>query len=106
MQDAKDNGKKALEILRQHYAGSEKPRIIALYTELTSLVKRSGEYVMDYVIRAETAAAALNSVSENVSNSLLIATVLKGMPDSFKPFVTVITQSDKQQTFAEFKAAL
>ena len=106
MRDAMDDGKKALEILRQHYASSSKPRIISLYTELTSLVKRSDESVTDYVIRAETAAAALNNADENVSDSLLIAMVLKGLPESFKPFVVVVTQSDKQQTFTEFKAAL
>ena len=106
MRDAKDDGKKALGILRQHYAGSGKPRIISLYTELTSLVKRSDESVTDYVIRAETAAAALNNADEKVSDSLLIAMVLKGLPESFKPFVVVVTQSDKQQTFVEFKAAL
>lgn len=106
MRDAIDDGRKALAILRQHYAGSGKPRIISLYTELTSLVKRSDESVTDYVIRAETAAAALNSVNENVSDSLLIAMVLKGLPESFKPFVVVVTQSDKEQTFTEFKAAL
>jgi len=30
----------------------------------------------------------------------------KGLPESFKPFVVVVTQSDKEQTFTEFKAAL
>ena len=50
MRDAADDGKKALEILRQHYAGTGKPRIITLYTELTSLLKRAGESVTDYVI--------------------------------------------------------
>ena len=34
IRDAKDNGKKALKILREHYLGTSKPRIIALYTEL------------------------------------------------------------------------
>ena len=108
MRDVMDDGKtkKALEILRQHYAGSSKPRIISLYTELTSLVKSSNELVTDYVIRAETAAAALNSANENVSDSLLIAMVFKGLPESFKPFVVVVKQSDKEQTFTEFKAAL
>ena len=53
MRDAADDGKKALEILRQHYAGTGKPQIITLYTELTSLLKRAGESVTDYVIRAE-----------------------------------------------------
>ena len=95
-----------MEILRAYYAGSGKPRIIALYAELTSLVKHPKESVTDYVIRAETAAAALNNVGENVSDNLLIAMVLKGLPESFKQCVVVVTQSDKQQTFTEFKAAL
>src|SRR6218665_3205982 len=37
MRDARDNGKKALEILREHYLGKSKPKIISLYTELTTL---------------------------------------------------------------------
>ena len=41
MRDARDDGRKAIQILRAHYAGSWKPRIISLYTELTSLVKQS-----------------------------------------------------------------
>ena len=36
MRDARDNGKKALEILREHYMGQGEPKIIALYTELTT----------------------------------------------------------------------
>jgi hypothetical protein len=32
MRDAKDDGKKAIQILRDHYLGTSKPRIIALYT--------------------------------------------------------------------------
>ncbi|KAJ8050275.1 hypothetical protein HOLleu_03413 [Holothuria leucospilota] len=32
--------------------------------------------------------------------------VLKGLPESYKPFIVVVTQSEKQQTFPESKAAL
>ena len=39
MRDAKDDGKKALQILRNHYMGKSKPRVLALYTELTSLLR-------------------------------------------------------------------
>ena len=39
MRDATDDGRKALQILRDHYANQGKPRIITLYTELTSLEK-------------------------------------------------------------------
>lgn len=60
----------------------------------------------EYVIRAETAAAALRNAKEEVSDNLLIAMVLKGLPENYKPFVVVVTRSDKQQTFSEFNAAL
>ena len=47
MRDARDDGRKALKILRAHYAGTGNPRIISLYTELTSLVKSEHETVTD-----------------------------------------------------------
>ena len=39
MRDAKDNGKKALQIVKEHYMSQGKPKVIALYTELTTLEK-------------------------------------------------------------------
>ena len=106
MRDAADDGRKSLTILRDHYAGVGEPRVISLYTELTSLVKFSSETVTDYVIRAETVAAALKNCGENITDSLLIAMLLKDLPESFKPFVVVVTQSDSKRTFTKFKAAL
>jgi uncharacterized protein HemY len=50
MGDAAGDGRKALKILRDHYASQGRPRIIALYTELTSLEKGSSETVTDYLI--------------------------------------------------------
>jgi len=106
IREAKDDGRKALAILREHYLGGDKPRILALYTELTSLKMAVGENVTDYVIRAETAANSLKFAKETVSDSLLMAMVLKGLPPEFKTFGTVVTQQRKQPTFAEFKVAL
>jgi len=106
MRDAIDHRRKALQILRAHYDGTGKPRVISLYTELTSSVKSANESVTDYVIRAEAAATALKNAGGTVTDSLLVAMVLKGLPQSYKPFVVVVTQSEKQQTFNKFKAAL
>ena len=74
-----------------------KPRIISLYTELTSLKKMDEESVTDYMIRAETVPTSLKTAGETISDSLLVAMVLKGLPLKFKPFSTVITQKDKAQ---------
>jgi hypothetical protein len=37
IRDAANDGRKALGILREHYLSKGKPRVISLYTELTSL---------------------------------------------------------------------
>uniref|UniRef100_A0A1A8MDX0 CCHC-type domain-containing protein n=4 Tax=Nothobranchius TaxID=28779 RepID=A0A1A8MDX0_9TELE len=106
MRDAADDGRKALAILRDHYAGKGKPRIISLYTELTSLQKLDSESVTDYVLRAESAISALRSAGETLSDGLLIAMVLKGLPASYKPFSIHVTQSDGTMTFTDFKSRL
>ena len=59
MREATDDGKKAISILREHYMSSGKPKVIAFYTELTTLQKGENECVTDYMLRAEASVAAL-----------------------------------------------
>ncbi|XP_066925480.1 uncharacterized protein [Clytia hemisphaerica] len=107
MRDARDNGRLAFKILKEHYAASGKPRIITLYTQLTSLIKRNNESITDYILRAESAANALRTAKETVSDGLLVAMVVKGLPDQYKSFIAVTTQSeDVVQDFQKFKQAL
>ena len=106
IRDAKDDGKKALGILTEHYLGKSKPRIISLYGELASMEMNTNENVTDYVIRAETAATSLKTAGETISDSLLIAMCMKGLPSSFNSFSTVIAQKDDKMDFVKFKYAL
>ena len=111
MRDAKDDGRKALQILRNHYMGKSKRCVLALYTKLTSLQMQKGhdECITDYVLSAEAAAASLKTTGETVSDSLLIAMVLKGLPADYKTFSAIVTQHDEkddEMKFQEFKTSL
>lgn len=106
IREAEDDGRLALDILRDHYCGKSKPRIIAQYTELTSLRKDPAESVTDYFLRAEKNATALKNAGEVISDGLLVAMCLKGLPAEYATFSTVITQREDDVTFVEFKSAL
>ena len=107
IRDAIDDGRKAYEILHAHYEGTSKPKIISLWCELTSLKKNKEESVTEYMLRAEKSAARLKQAEETVSDGLLIAMVMKGLPDSYKAFCTIITQADSDKMdFAKFKTSL
>ena len=49
IRDAEDDGRKAFQIMVEHYQGTSKPRIISLYCELTSLNKSEKETVTESV---------------------------------------------------------
>ena len=106
MADANEDGKAALAILRDHYAGTSEQRILSLYTTLTTISMSTNESVTDYVIRAESAATALKNAGEIVSDRLLNAMVLKGLPPVFKPFRIYMEQQKKTVPFLEFKKAI
>ena len=106
MRDAKDDGRKALNILREHYASKSKPRVIALYSRLWSLEKQQGETLTDYVIRSEAAANALKDAGEDFKDLMLISVVMKGLPNMFEPFIVNIHARGDDMSFSDFKVAL
>ena len=106
MTDAIDDGRKALEMLRDHYKGIGKPRILTLYNNLCNMKYISDQGLTDYISRAEILASSLKNANETVSDSLLISMVLKGLPVSYNSFIVVITQSAKDYSFVKFKSAI
>ena len=106
MRDARDNGKEALRILREHYMSQSKPKIVCLYTSLATLEKSEDEDITGYLIRAEKVIAALRNCKEIISDPLAIAMVLKGLPCEYSTFKAIITQKETQPTLQEFKTSL
>ncbi|KAG1714026.1 hypothetical protein GQR58_001873 [Nymphon striatum] len=92
---------RTIEVTQKH---SKESRNSTNRTDFSKDISRRKYY--RHVIRAETAVTALNNADEKVSDSLLIAMILKGLPASFKPIIVVTTQSDQQQSFIKFNSAL
>ena len=67
---------------------------------------RQDEDVTGYIIRAENAATALKAAGEIISDRLLNAMVMKGLPPSFEPFTVNINASQEPISFSDFKVAL
>ena len=64
------------------------------------------ETVTNNVICTEKAMTSLRNAKEIVSDELMIAMILKGLLDSFKPFAINISQSSTDTTWSEFKTKL
>ena len=71
-----------------------------------SLRKEQNQAVTDYIIRTESTVTALRNARETLSDGLIIAMVLKGLPRTFNAFSIYVTQNSKELTFSEFKTQL
>ena len=71
-----------------------------------SLKKSENETITDYFLRAERNAVALRNAGEVISDGLLVAMSLKGLPVDYSAFSSVIMQRQDEVTFSEFKTAL
>ena len=98
MTEASNDGRRALGVLREHYASTEKPRMLALYEEPTILQHQETEDITSYMIRAERATTGLRTSGEQILDNLVIAMILKGFTEAYKPFVVVHTRLDKMKT--------
>ena len=86
IRDAPDKSRESFRILKNHYLGNSKPRILSLYTELISLKIGSSEAVTEYILRAETEASR----------------VLRGLPETKKAFSTIMRNTNDKMEFSKF----
>lgn len=78
--DTKDKGRESLRVLREHCISKGRPQIVIQYITLTSLQKTDTETVTEYIIRAE-----------QVREGLMMAMVMRGLPEIYKPFMLMVT---------------
>lgn len=101
--NTKDKGRESLRVLREHYIGKGRPRIVSLYITLTTLKKADTETVTEYIIRAEQIMTALRSAGEAPSEGLMMAMVMRGLPEKYK---LLVTHGSAEMNLGEFKAKL
>ena len=75
--DTDNKCRAAFWILKEHYASTEKPRILSLYKELTTLKMTTEGDATDYLICVELAATGLRKAGEVITDNLVIAMMLK-----------------------------
>ncbi|KAJ8038706.1 hypothetical protein HOLleu_16204 [Holothuria leucospilota] len=106
MREADNDGKKAIGILRAHYQGNTKPRIVSLYMQLINIQMEKNENVTSYIIRAEKIIGTLERAKEVPSEKLLISILLKGLPPTYRQLSIHVTQSSEDISLSKFKVAL
>ena len=105
MRDGKDNGRESLKILRTHYKGKGKTRLLSLYAELGTLMKSPNQSLTEYILTGEKIVAAIKSAGETISDVLMISSILHGLPDEYESFRVYIIQSE-ESTYTKFKEKL
>ena len=93
-------------MLIEHCIGKGRPWIISLYITLTLLKKAATETVTEYIIRAEQIITALRSAGEVPSEGLMMAMVMLGLLEKYKPFTLMVTHGSADMKLGEFKAKL
>ena len=97
----KGDGAQIWDVLTKRFRSFERPRLQKLVSELTSLVKRDNENLIDYITRAEELQYNLNQVNEALSEKMFTSILLKGLPNEFDNFVTLAKYGSENKSFDE-----
>ena len=104
--DAKHNGREVFNILRNHFCGSGRSRVLSLFTEIGRLRKKDRESVTSYILRAEEIILALKIAKHPIDEMMSIALVVNGLPGEYRQFRTIVFQTDGIKKFADLKNSL
>ena len=104
--DGKHDGQKVFQILRNHYCGTGRSKLLSLFTELGSLHKEQGESITAYVLRCEETLLSLKQCNHPIDDMMAIALVVKGLPSEYRHFRTIVFQTETIKSFENLKSAL
>ena len=102
----KGDGARAWDVLTKRFRSIERPRLQNLVSELTSLVKRDDESLIECITRAEEPQYNLNQFNEGLSKKMFTSILLKGLPNEFDNFVTLVKYGSEDKSLDELKRDL
>ena len=102
----KGDGAQAWDVLTKRFRSFERPRLQKLVSELTRLIKRDDESLIEYITRAEELQYNLNQVNEGLSEKMINSILLKGLPNKFDNFVTLVKYGSEDKSLDELKRDL
>ena len=102
----KGNGAQAWDVLTKRFRSFERPRFQKLVSEITSLVKRDDEILIEYITRAEELQFNLNQVNEGLSGKMFTSILMKGLPIEFDNFVRLVNYGSEDKSLDELKQDL
>ena len=102
----KGDGAQAWDVLTKRFRSFERSRLQKLVSELTRLVKRDVESLIEYITRAEELQYNFNQVNEDLSEKMLTSILLKVRPNEFDNFVTLVRYGSEDKSLDELKRDL
>ena len=103
--DARDDGTKALAVLKKHYLRDTHQRYHQLWHSFITS-KMQDEEVNIFLYRMDDTIAKLTDGGEQISDKLKVVVLLNSLPTKFDNFVAIANQRNPPYRFEELKIAL
>ena len=103
--EAKDDGVKALKLLRRHYLRETQHRIYGLWRSFINSRMEERD-AASYLASIDETVAALKEAGETISDGLMVVCTLDGLSRNFVSFVDIANQRNPPYKYEELKIAL
>ena len=94
------------DIFCKKFKSFERPQLLNLLSELIKLKNNSNESTVEYLTRADDINFKLTLVNEEVSEKIFVSINLKGLPNKYETFITLLTLRKKDKSVGEITREL